>query len=775
MALVVVSPSASAAVPIGFGKSLLQLQSSNLPTTLQFGPDGRLYVGQFDGKIEVYDVARSGPGNYSVTATETITSIQSIPNHGDDGTPDPTLNTRLVTGLLVVGTTADPVIYVSSSDPRQGVIRGADLNIDTNSGLISRLTWNGSTWVREDLVRGLPRSRNVHATNGLALDQATNTLYVAQGGNTNMGAPSVAFQNLPEYALSGAILSIDLNGLGTLPYDIPTLNDPDRTGVADANDPFGGDAGKNQAVIVPGGPVQVYSPGYRNPYDLIIDSNGTQYATDNGNNAGDGGPPIGEGLGGSCTNAISEPGSFGLDNLVRVSPGYYAGHPDPTRGNAANTFAGQHPVPPAMANPIECDFQTTGADRGSIGTFPGSTNGITEYTASDFGGAMQGDLLTAEWDNYISRSTLNAAGTAVLQTQVLFSNAGTRPLDVTAQGDAGPFPGTIWMADQGASTITVFEPNDYGGATPTCTGADNASLDEDGDGYTNHDEILNGTDPCSAGDIPADADGDGISNKLDPNDDNDSMPDTRDPFALDKQNGNQTVIPVRYTWDPGSPNPGGILDSGFTGLMTNNKSNYASLFDPTKMTIGGAPGLFAVEQVPANTADLHVNNQRYGFQFGLNAKTAYAGRFLVHTALVAPFAGMRPQNDQQMGVYVGTGDQDNFVKLVVAANGGKGGVKFGREIKGVASAQRVTTVPMPGPDRVDLYLLVDPDKGTIQGSYSVTKGAVTSARVTMGNPVTVPTTWFSGSLGTAVGLSSTSKGPGPPFAALWDLIEVTPA
>ena len=665
---------------------------------------------------------------------------------------------------------------MSSSDPRAGVIRGPDLNIDTNSGVVSRLTWDGTTWVREDLVRGLPRSRNVHAPNGLALDASTDTLYVAQGGNTNMGAPSVGFQNLPEYALSAAILSIDLDALGPLPYDLPTLDDPDRAGTADANDPFGGNGGENQAMVVAGGPVQVYSPGYRNPYDLIIATNGSIYATDNGNNAGEGGPPVGEGPGGTCTNAISEPGVFGFDNLVRVTAGYYGGHPDPTRGNAANTFAGQSPVPPALIHPVECDFQTAGVDRGSIGTFPSSTDGLTQYTASDFGGAMQGNLLTTQWDNYVSRVVLSPDGTAVVTNQKLFSNAGAHPLDITAQGDAGPFPGTIWMADQGASTLTVFEPNDYGGASPTCTGANSASLDEDGDGYTNADEILNGTDPCSAGDVPADFDGDGISNRADPDDDNDHKPDTSDPFALDHDNGNQTVIPVRYTWDPGTPSAGGILGSGFTGLMTNKKTDYASLYDPSKLAIGGAPGLFSIEQVPDNTADLKRNDQQYGFQFGVNARPGFSGPFVVHTVLVTPFAGMTPTNDQQFGVFVGTGDQDNFVKLVVAANGGKGGVLFGRELKGVASTQRMKKVTMPGPDRVDLYLLVDPAKGTIQGSYSTTKGAVTSARVQMGQPVTVPKTWFNGpSTRTAVGLSSTSKGPGLPFAALWDLIEVTPA
>ena len=186
---IITAEPALGAVPIGFDKSLLEGQGSALPTTLQFGPDGRLYVGRFDGAIDVYDVVRRGLGDYAVTSTETIDAVQSITNHDDDGSPNPGLTTRLLTGLLVVGTADHPVIYASSSDPRRGVINGEDLGIDTNSGVISRLTWNGSAWVHEQLVRGLPRSRNVHATNGLALDEATDTLYVAQGGHTNMGAP----------------------------------------------------------------------------------------------------------------------------------------------------------------------------------------------------------------------------------------------------------------------------------------------------------------------------------------------------------------------------------------------------------------------------------------------------------------------------------------------------------------------------------------------------------------------------------------------------------
>src|SRR5690554_6829645 len=45
------------------------------PTSLQFGPDNRLYVSQQNGIIKVFTVVRNSINNYSVTATETIDLI----------------------------------------------------------------------------------------------------------------------------------------------------------------------------------------------------------------------------------------------------------------------------------------------------------------------------------------------------------------------------------------------------------------------------------------------------------------------------------------------------------------------------------------------------------------------------------------------------------------------------------------------------------------------------------------------------------------------------
>ena len=280
--IVAIQGNSSTSQQVGFGKSVVAgtvfNDSFDYPTSLHFGPDGRLYVAHQNGLIRVYTVQRTAKNSYSVVAMESIDSINSVPNHDDDATPNATLNTRLITGLLVSGTAANPVIYVGHSDPRiGGGPEGQDLNLDTNSSMISRLRWTGSTWEHLDLVRGLPRSEENHAANGMQLDAVNNILYVAMGGNTNKGAPSFNFAYLPEFALSAAILSIDLNAIGSTTYDLPTLDDDTRPGNPDPGDPFGGNSGRNQAVIVPGGPVQVYAPGFRNPYDLVITESGRMY------------------------------------------------------------------------------------------------------------------------------------------------------------------------------------------------------------------------------------------------------------------------------------------------------------------------------------------------------------------------------------------------------------------------------------------------------------------------------------------------------------------
>ncbi len=482
-----------------FHRSILRGETLRNPTSLQFGPDGRLYVSEEMGLIYAYSIQRNGIGEYEITDTEVISIVHDIPNYNDDGTASDAVG-RQTLGLYVTGTANKPVLYVTSSDPRAtSVATGEDLGLDTNSGVVSRLTWNNTLgiWEKIDLVRGLPRSEYKHASNGLILDEASNTIYVAQGGNTNAGSPSHLMAYLNEYALSAAILAIDLDAIEALPtktdgrgqqykYDLPTLKDP-----SGASPPWGGDDGRNQALLVPDGPVQVHSPGYRNPYDLVLTSAGRLYTVDNGANPGWGGLPENEGPPpADCTNRYlpDEPGFTNNQNGLHYidAAGYYGGHANPIRGNPAgaglhvgenpgmfvlNPVANWPPVPIAVANPIECDFLQPNAGPGTVDpdqsliTYDVSTNGITEYTATNFDGALQGDLLMVGYTlgGDVFRAQLNEAGDAVVNgVEMLTTEVGRHPLDIIAQGDGDVFPGTIWVALHGADNIVILDPLEGG-------------------------------------------------------------------------------------------------------------------------------------------------------------------------------------------------------------------------------------------------------------------------------------------------------------------------
>ncbi len=519
-----------------FSLSFLKGESIDNPTSLQFGPDGRLYVTNLTGDIHAYTVIRNGALDYEVTATETIDLVKNIVNHDDDGTVNTAQQTRQITGLLLVGTPENPVMYVCSSDQRNGGGGGGtDTNLDTNSSTISRLTKTETGWEKVDIVRGLPRSEELHAANGLQLDPVNNILYLASGGNTNAGAPSNNFAFITEFALAGAVLSIDLTAIEAMPiktdtttgdkyyYDLPTLDDPTRANVngiedpsaagydgIDVNDPFGGNDGMNQAKLVSDGPVQIYAPGFRNAYDLVISETGKMYTWDNGANGGWGGHPANEGVGTATNEWIAgEPGSNGpgpndaqvnnLDGLHLITgKGYYGGHPNPVRANPSGAGLFTHdiadgaggangvwrtqvtndlkttlpvdwpPVPLSMANPVEGDYQNPGVDDLSLYTLESSTNGLTEYTASNLGNSLKGDLLAASFNGVLYRVNLNDEGVINSNADVstFASNFGSIPLDVTAQGDNDPFPGTVWAATYGSNNVVVFEPADYGDPLP---------------------------------------------------------------------------------------------------------------------------------------------------------------------------------------------------------------------------------------------------------------------------------------------------------------------
>ncbi len=806
----------------------------NNPTSIQFGPDGRLYVSQQNGAIKAFTVSQSG-SNYSVTATEEINIIRQVLNHQDyNGEIYPGAVSRQVTGILLTGTASTPVMYVTSSDYRiGGGGGGADLDLDTNSGIIHRLTKTNNGWQRLDLVRGLPRSEENHASNGLQLSQDGQTLYLAQGGHTNAGAPSNNFAFTTEYALSAAILSVDLAAINALStktwaedgsqykYDLPTLDDPTRPntgpGGADVGDPFGGNDGLNQAKIVAGGPVQVYAPGFRNLYDLVLTEDNKLYGWDNGPNGGWGGHPANEGGGSATNNWISgEPGSTGpgpndpqvnnQDGLHYITgQGYYGGHPNPIRANPSGaglftqsggggggsgtwrtSTSGANPLPSdwpplpnSFANPIEGDYQNPGETDPSLFTVIASTNGMCEYTSSANNGALQGNLLAASFNGKLYNVKRNAQGgiNSAADVTVLAENFGSVPLDVTAQGDNDVFPGTIWAATYGADNITVFTPT--GGTTGGCQNVNSPTLDNDNDGYSNADETQNGTNPCSQASTPPDADGTlingfKVSDLNDPDDDDDGQNDSVDAFALDASNGQNTQIPLDLPLLNGNPGTG-FFGVGFTGLMTNGQDYLNNIADEnnstTEIIAGGAVGLFTINGQGGGDAYNAFNSLKNGFQLGFPL-TQSSPVTTLETKLLGPIWTGTPTNYQQAGIALSDGSQVNYLKLVPIYSGGfRVQVQY-QENDATVTGNNYTIAGIQTASEIKLYLEINPSAGTVQPKIDIGNGIqnVGPAVQLQGNLLSR----VQGNLAPAVGILTTAGGASP-MNATYDYIRINQA
>ncbi|WP_452225879.1 malectin domain-containing carbohydrate-binding protein [Lacinutrix cladophorae] len=863
---------------ISFGASGLVGESVLNPTSLEFGPDNRLYIAQQDGKIWAYtiirDAATSGNGTYTITNTEEITTIQTgIVNHDDSGISN-TTQQRLITGIATAGTATNPILYVTSSDFLfGGGGAGSDTNLDTNSGILSKLEWNGTSWDKVDLIRGLPRCEENHAINGLDIFERSGNTYllIVQGGNTNKGAPSNNFAGTPEYFLSASMLIVNLTQLDAMPtytdprnntdyvYDLPTLNDPTRLDIdkthanfpypvghplrdatIDINDPFGGNNSLNQAFPETGGPIQLFAPGFRNAYDVVVTENGRIYTSDNGPNSLWGGIPkiydsaTNNFLGDESTitfdplnhyikNEMNESGSSLIGDPLHyvgttndANKTYYGGHPIPinafpsraeviayekingswvatstntlqsllsgTSGYFNSSFTiGDFPDDPRLAEYL-VDEPIASTKNNILDVRPSSTNGILEYTATNFNGVMQGNILTASFNGDINRYVLNAAGDNVIEQEVIFSGFGALPLDITAQNDSDIFPGTVWAATYGANNITVFEPSDLDCTQPGEPGYD-ALADNDGDGFSNQDEIDNGTNICSQGSKPNDNDGDFISDLNDPDDDNDTILDVNDVFALDANNGLTTSLPIDYPFwnnDPGT----GFFGLGFTGLILDpsGTTDYLSQYIEDNLSFGGAAGKATVDLVTGG--DATTNNQKNGFQFGVNVDTN-STPFTIHSKIESPFFGIngsqtQPIDSQSYGISFGNGDQDNYLKLVLMNGTSNADTVHGLQVlledNGVVTTNNTYDVPgILNAGSVGLYFSIDPAANTAQPFYSIDDG---QTLLVLGSPISLPTNFLDplDNKGLAIGMISTARdatsSSSNPFTATWDYIEV---
>jgi glucose/arabinose dehydrogenase len=385
-------------------------------TAVQMAPDGRLWAGTEDGRIFRFAVSADN----TLSEPQVITSLQE-----HSGGP------RLISGFCFdpQAPATAPVIYVN-----HGVAAFKD--VPDFTGKMTRMSGPNLEKV-EDILVGVPRSFGDHL-NLQPVFGPDGAIYYSQGSNSAFGAPDETWGWRPERLLTAVIARVDLAKLPPgQPLDVTTA-----------------DGGGTYDPRAPGAAVTVYAKGVRLAYDLVWHSDGRLYVPVNGSSSG-GNSPAGKGAPALTKIPLSE-----HDWLLRIEPGKYYGHPNPTWDhyvlNGGNPTAGgdwaevaQYPVgtlpDPEYVPPIH-DFGKHV-----------SANGVLEYKSPVFGGKLQGMLVVCRYNvgsdlifigldekGDVNRYMVGMEGTGDLSS----------PLDVTEDVRTG----AMYVAEYGARCITLIRP-----------------------------------------------------------------------------------------------------------------------------------------------------------------------------------------------------------------------------------------------------------------------------------------------------------------------------
>lgn len=464
-------------------------------TSVEFGPDGKLYVATITG--EIYRWAVNADGSVDKASKESLILDYLDAANGER--------------RGIIGFTFDPdhpnTIWITDNAP----IPRESKSFETPefSGRVSKITLGANmafTGVTaETYISGLPRSGGDHLTNSLEFrtnpaagqpGEPAHLLYLTQGSNTAAGGTDPAWGNRPERLLNASILEIDPSrsapsgGFDVRTEPLTAASDPTTTFPSSAFNADGTYPGMYNPFAADA-VLKIYATGVRNAYDLVWHSNGNLYVATNGTAAGGKTPQDPDvALDTTIDNSPKE-----YDWLFTVQEGGYYGHPNPRQGyyimNGGNPTTGKDPnevVAGSDGNPT--------TDGYAVGVLPEanydvnniyslgynrSANGSIEYTNSIFGSQFKGALLIAQFsvgDN-IRVLQIGADG-KITSDDVLRRADGSvidnfiDPLDIIENPVTGDLYLITMNRSTGASQLVLLTP------TPNGAGAD-TTADEGND------------------------------------------------------------------------------------------------------------------------------------------------------------------------------------------------------------------------------------------------------------------------------------------------------
>lgn len=381
-------------------------------TSVEFGPDGKLYVATITGEVHRWSVNADGTIN---KASQETLSLDYLDAGGGERRG-------------IVGFVFDPedpnTIWITDNAPIPRESKA--FQTPEFSGRVSKITLGqGGSFedaTAEAYITGLPRSGGDHLTNSLEFRANPNAgnvgepdylLYVSQGSNSAAGAADGAWGNRPERLLNAAILEIDPTrdapeggfDVRTEPInlgDAPTTSFPSGQFNEDGTYPGMYNPFADDAVL------KIYATGVRNAYDLVWHSNGNLYVPTNGTASGGKTPtdPTQPGLDTTISNSPKQ-----YDYFFTIEEGGYYGHPNVLRDeyvlNGGNPTSGKDPHEVVGGNDgnSNTDGYQTGVQVDENYDFDGvynlgynqSPNGATEYTGNAFGSNLKGAILFAQF------------------------------------------------------------------------------------------------------------------------------------------------------------------------------------------------------------------------------------------------------------------------------------------------------------------------------------------------------------------------------------------
>jgi Malectin domain/Glucose / Sorbosone dehydrogenase/IPT/TIG domain len=388
-------------VPIRFNSA--KLFDIEKPIRVRFGPDGKLYVSNGIGQITKLTL----DDNYRIV---------------DKIVAQVTTSDRYITGLAFDPIDADPTrIYFVHNRFFHGCWKSTSgLCI---SGKVSAASGSNLNVVT-DIITGLPVADLDHGIMAIEFGDS-GELYIGAGSNTNGGIPgpltSKSLQK--DTVLNSAILVAYLSKPGfngTITYDAE--DDGNQIGAL--------------------GFVEVYAPGVRNPFGMVLHSNGNLYVTDNGPNLAYGAMAMG------CKGE-SIPDTEEEDRLHLIEKGKYYGQPNLKRGQIDSR---------------QCTWRratelrtTNNGYTPPIGRPLSSTTGVIEFQSNHFDGQLRSSLFTVLYKGGLYRTILSADGRSVLPESippVLITGEGA--LDIT-QGPDGTIVDTRYLAQ----SVFYYKPFEF--------------------------------------------------------------------------------------------------------------------------------------------------------------------------------------------------------------------------------------------------------------------------------------------------------------------------